>query len=53
MPSRSPGPVYGIVPPHVLRHLARHGDDDHRAIALDTLARSKGFDTTLSAASSA
>ncbi len=28
---------HGIVPPHILHHLARHGDDEHRAAALDTL----------------
>ncbi len=27
----------GIVPPHLLRHLARHGDADHRAAARETL----------------
>ena len=28
---------HGIVPPHILRHLAHHGADEERALALDTL----------------
>jgi Zn-dependent metalloprotease len=34
---------HGIVPPHVLRHLARHGDEEHRAAALDTLLATERF----------
>ena len=28
---------HGIVPPHILSHLARHGSDEERALAVDTL----------------
>jgi len=28
---------YGIVPPHVLRHVAQHGEDEEREGAIDTL----------------
>jgi Zn-dependent metalloprotease len=37
MTTRRTDPPHGIVPPHVLRHLAVHGDADHRATALETL----------------
>ncbi|HET9597432.1 MAG TPA: M4 family metallopeptidase, partial [Anaeromyxobacteraceae bacterium] len=33
----------GILPPHVLRHMARHGDADHREAAVDTLIATECF----------
>ena len=38
MPAHRSHPPHGIVPPHILRHLARHGDDEQRALAFETLA---------------
>jgi Zn-dependent metalloprotease len=35
--------AHGILPPHILRHLARHGDDEERVIAIDTLIATERF----------
>ena len=34
---------HGILPPHLLRHLASRGDDDDRAAAVDTLIATERF----------
>ena len=34
---------HGILPPHILRHLAHHGDDDARTVAIDTLIATERF----------
>jgi len=40
---RSRHAPHGILPPHILRHLARHGEDDDRIVAIDTLIATERF----------
>ncbi len=44
--SSHPRPLHaphGILPPHILHRLARHGDDDERVVAIETLVATERF----------